>query len=379
VSLEDGLGEDDWAGWQHCAAPRRPDPAVGDDLLVTNTERIAKAIELDAANSVLVKLNQIGTLTETIEAIELARAAGWSAVVSHRSGETEDTTIADLVVGMGTGQIKTGAPSRSERVAKYNRLLRIEGELGDGARYLGRSALAGVPRETGDRTGAGGGRSGFVTRVIDRGAIIAAYVGIGMAITIAVSFLLVIPIEPIYWLLVVPRRAHDRVLRELPLQPGRRPVGAHPGQRAVRGVRDRADAGRVAAWGQRAVLLRRQRLSGLQPASTRAAIRSRRSATRVRAACTPAIWPTGRGDVLAAEGVTDAASFTKALLLEPADSPRPGSCSCSTSGAGLGGALLYGLARPRGAEAEPRVRRGRTPARLDRPRRSHGPASWASG
>ena len=99
------------------------------------------ASRLPAWNSVLIKLNQIGTLSETIDAIELARRAGWTAVVSHRSGETEDTTIADLVVAMGTGQIKTGAPSRSERVAKYNRLLRIEGELGDGARYLGRAAL----------------------------------------------------------------------------------------------------------------------------------------------------------------------------------------------------------------------------------------------
>ena len=116
---------------------------VGDDLLVTNTSRIARAIDARAANAVLIKLNQIGTLTETIEAIDLARSEGWAAVVSHRSGETEDTTIADLVVAMGSGQIKTGAPSRSERVAKYNRLLRIEGELGDGARYLGRSALAG--------------------------------------------------------------------------------------------------------------------------------------------------------------------------------------------------------------------------------------------
>ncbi len=143
VSLEDGLAEDDWDGWQHLT--RRLGghlQIVGDDLLVTNTERIARGIELAAANSVLIKLNQIGTLTETIEAIELARGAGWSAVVSHRSGETEDTTIADLVVGMGTGQIKTGAPSRSERVAKYNRLLRIEGELGDAARYPGRSALS---------------------------------------------------------------------------------------------------------------------------------------------------------------------------------------------------------------------------------------------
>jgi enolase len=146
VSLEDGLAEDDWSGWQYLT--ERLGGAlqlVGDDLLVTNTERIARGIELGAANSVLIKLNQIGTLTETIEAIEMARGAGWSAVVSHRSGETEDTTIADLVVAMGTGQIKTGAPSRSERVAKYNRLLRIEGELGDGARYPGRAALSGVP------------------------------------------------------------------------------------------------------------------------------------------------------------------------------------------------------------------------------------------
>jgi enolase len=116
---------------------------VGDDLLVTNVSRIEQAIGAGAANAVLVKLNQVGTLTETFDAIALARRAGWAAVVSHRSGETEDTTIADLVVATGTGQIKTGAPSRSERVAKYNRLLRIEGELGDGAQYLGRTALAG--------------------------------------------------------------------------------------------------------------------------------------------------------------------------------------------------------------------------------------------
>jgi enolase len=144
VSIEDGLAEDDWLGWQLLTERLGGGiQLVGDDLLVTNTSRIARAIELSAANSVLIKLNQIGTLTETIEAVDLARRAGWSAVVSHRSGETEDTTIADLVVAMGTGQIKTGAPSRSERVAKYNRLLRIEGELGDGARYPGRSALAG--------------------------------------------------------------------------------------------------------------------------------------------------------------------------------------------------------------------------------------------
>ncbi len=149
VSLEDGLAEDDWAGWKELTARLgRTIQLVGDDLLVTNTDRIARGIEEDAANSVLIKLNQIGTLTETIEAITLARSAGWSAVVSHRSGETEDTTIADLVVAMGTGQIKSGAPSRSERVAKYNRLLRIEGELGDSARYPGRAALSGLPSAT---------------------------------------------------------------------------------------------------------------------------------------------------------------------------------------------------------------------------------------
>ncbi len=145
VSLEDGLAEDDWAGWtmlvERIGAKVQ---LVGDDLLVTNVSRIQRAITEKAANSVLIKLNQIGTLTETIDAIELARRAGWSAVVSHRSGETEDTTISDLVVAMGTGQIKTGAPSRSERVAKYNRLLRIADELGDEARYLGRAALSGA-------------------------------------------------------------------------------------------------------------------------------------------------------------------------------------------------------------------------------------------
>ena len=144
VSIEDGIAEDDWDGWVELT--RRLGSKVqlvGDDLLVTNTARITRAIEARAANAVLIKLNQIGTLSETIEAIETARRAGWAAIVSHRSGETEDTTIADLVVATGTGQIKTGAPSRSERVAKYNRLLRIEGELGEAARYPGRGALAG--------------------------------------------------------------------------------------------------------------------------------------------------------------------------------------------------------------------------------------------
>jgi enolase len=144
VSIEDGLAEDDWDGWAELTR-RLGDRVqlVGDDLLVTNVERIERAVASHAANAVLVKLNQIGTLTETLDAIALARRAGWSAIVSHRSGETEDTTIADLVVAAGTGQIKTGAPSRSERVAKYNRLLRIEEELGDGAVYLGRAALTG--------------------------------------------------------------------------------------------------------------------------------------------------------------------------------------------------------------------------------------------
>jgi enolase len=145
VSLEDGLAEEDWAGWRELTA-RLGDKVqiVGDDILVTNPSFIRRGITEHAMNSVLIKLNQIGTLTETIDAIELARRAGWSAVVSHRSGETEDTTISDLVVAMGTGQIKTGAPSRSERVAKYNRLLRIADELGEDARYLGRAALSGA-------------------------------------------------------------------------------------------------------------------------------------------------------------------------------------------------------------------------------------------
>jgi len=145
VSLEDGLAEEDWAGWKELNA-RLGDTVqlVGDDILVTNPAFIRRGITEQAMNSVLIKLNQIGTLTETMDAIDLARRAGWSAVVSHRSGETEDTTIADFVVAMGTGQIKTGAPSRSERVAKYNRLLRIADELGDDARYLGRAALSGA-------------------------------------------------------------------------------------------------------------------------------------------------------------------------------------------------------------------------------------------
>jgi enolase 1/2/3 len=143
VSLEDGLAEDDWTGWR-ALTERIGDRVqlVGDDLFVTNPERLRRGIEESAANAILIKLNQIGTLSETLAAIDLARDSGWGAIISHRSGETEDTTIADLVVAVGTGQIKTGAPSRSERVAKYNRLLRIEEELGPDARYPGIAALA---------------------------------------------------------------------------------------------------------------------------------------------------------------------------------------------------------------------------------------------
>jgi len=143
VSLEDGLAEDDWTGWQKLTERLgRRAQVVGDDLLVTNPERVGRAIEEGSANAVLIKLNQIGTLTETLATIDLTLNHGWGAVISHRSGETEDTTIADLAVATGAGQIKTGAPSRSERVAKYNRLLRIEAELGSSAVYPGAAALA---------------------------------------------------------------------------------------------------------------------------------------------------------------------------------------------------------------------------------------------
>lgn len=135
-SLEDGLAEDDWTGWAELTARLGSRvQLVGDDLFVTNRERLARGIREKVANAVLVKLNQIGTLTETLETMAVARRAGYACVVSHRSGETEDTTIADLAVGTGAGQIKTGAPSRSERVAKYNQLLRLEEELGDEARF----------------------------------------------------------------------------------------------------------------------------------------------------------------------------------------------------------------------------------------------------
>jgi enolase len=146
VSIEDPLAEDDWAGWAHLNAELGSQlQLVGDDLFVTNPKRLAQGIEAKAANSILVKVNQIGTLTETLDAVSLAQRNGLTAVLSHRSGETEDTTIADLAVATDAGQIKTGAPARSERVAKYNQLLRIEEELGEAAVYAGRSAF---PRYT---------------------------------------------------------------------------------------------------------------------------------------------------------------------------------------------------------------------------------------
>ena len=143
VSIEDGLAEDDWSGWQHLTRVLgKKIQLVGDDLFVTNTERLRRGISEHVGNSILIKLNQIGSVTETIEAIEMARRAGYSSIVSHRSGETEDTFIADFVVAMGTGQIKTGSASRTDRVAKYNQLLRIEEELGRAAKFPAREALA---------------------------------------------------------------------------------------------------------------------------------------------------------------------------------------------------------------------------------------------
>lgn len=142
-SIEDGLGEDDWDGWQALTARLGgTTQLVGDDLLVTNTEFLRRGIDEKAANAILIKVNQIGSLTETIAAVKMAHAAGWKAVMSHRSGETEDTTIAHLAVGLNTGQIKTGSLSRTDRVAKYNELLRIEEQLGDAAQFAGKSALS---------------------------------------------------------------------------------------------------------------------------------------------------------------------------------------------------------------------------------------------
>ena len=142
ISIEDGMGENDWEGWKMLTeALGSKVQLVGDDLFVTNTERLKKGIDLGVANAILIKVNQIGTLTETLDAIQMANRAGYTAVVSHRSGESEDTTIADLVVATNAGQIKTGAPSRTDRVAKYNQLLRIEEELEESAQYLGRDAF----------------------------------------------------------------------------------------------------------------------------------------------------------------------------------------------------------------------------------------------
>jgi len=143
ISIEDGMAEDDWDGWKLITVKLgNKVQLVGDDLYTTNVIRLKRGIEIKASNSILIKLNQIGTLTETIAAIKMAQAAGWTAIVSHRSGETEDTTISDLAVGLNAGQIKAGAPCRSERTAKYNRLLRIEDELGQAARFAGTGAFA---------------------------------------------------------------------------------------------------------------------------------------------------------------------------------------------------------------------------------------------
>ena len=147
ISIEDPLDEDDWEGWKMLMDRLgKKIQLVGDDLFVTNVQRIKKGIELGAANAVLIKLNQIGTLTETLDAIQMAHRAGWTAVVSHRSGETEDTTIADISVAVNAGQIKTGAPSRTDRVAKYNQLLRIEDELFDVAQYPGKDAFFSIKK-----------------------------------------------------------------------------------------------------------------------------------------------------------------------------------------------------------------------------------------
>jgi enolase len=147
ISIEDGMAEDDWGGWK-LISEKLGDRVqiVGDDLYTTNKERLSRGIAEKSSNSILIKLNQIGTLTETLGVIEMAKEAGWTSVISHRSGETEDVTISDLVVAMNTGQIKSGAPCRSERVAKYNRLLRIEEELGDKAKYAGMSAFGNLRR-----------------------------------------------------------------------------------------------------------------------------------------------------------------------------------------------------------------------------------------
>jgi enolase len=147
ISIEDGLAEDDWEGWQLLMGRLGERvQLVGDDLYTTNVARLSRGIAERTSNSILIKLNQVGTLSETITAVEMAKRAGWTAIISHRSGETEDTTIADLAVALNTGQIKAGAPCRSERLAKYNRLLRIEEELGESAQYAGKEAFPDLMR-----------------------------------------------------------------------------------------------------------------------------------------------------------------------------------------------------------------------------------------
>ena len=142
ISIEDGLHEDDWTGWKHCTDKLGSKiQIVGDDLTVTNINRLQRALDDKSMNAILIKLNQIGTITETIQTVEMARNAGFGAIISHRSGETEDTTIADLAVAMGMGQIKTGSASRTDRVCKYNQLLRIEEELGINAKFANMSVL----------------------------------------------------------------------------------------------------------------------------------------------------------------------------------------------------------------------------------------------
>jgi enolase len=147
VSIEDGMAEDDWSGWKTLTqsvgskTSKKKIQLVGDDLFVTNTERLSRGINEGIANAILIKLNQIGSVTETIDAIELARKAGYNSIISHRSGETEDTFIADLAVATAAGQIKTGSASRTDRIAKYNQLLRIEEELGTAARFNGKAPL----------------------------------------------------------------------------------------------------------------------------------------------------------------------------------------------------------------------------------------------
>jgi enolase len=148
VSIEDGMAEDDWSGWKALThsvgekSSKKTIQLVGDDLFVTNTTRLSRGIKEKIANAILIKLNQIGTVTETIDAIEMARKADYNSIISHRSGETEDTFIADLAVATGAGQIKTGSASRTDRIAKYNQLLRIEEELGTAARFNGKVALS---------------------------------------------------------------------------------------------------------------------------------------------------------------------------------------------------------------------------------------------